>query len=68
MLPKEWALRQIEAARTRRDWSVLPRDYERDAVRGVFQVLRPHFCKRREIKQRIAASKAVTFTELEATL
>jgi len=62
----QWGHDRIATAKAKRNWKALPPDFERDAVRFTFEAIKPHFCKHREIKQRIAASKAMTFEELEA--
>lgn len=64
---KHWCRDIVAAAQMRRDWQALPSDFERDAVRNVFKVIRPHFDKS-AISMRIAASKAVTFEQLKAIL
>lgn len=59
---RDWMLQRI-AERDRRDWSTLPLDFERDAVRATWQDLRRHW-PRKPISERIKASKATTFAEL----
>lgn len=68
MLPREWALKQISEEQNRRDWKVLPNDYEACAVNRIFMRLKPHFCKKREIAKRIAASRATSFDDLRAAI
>lgn len=58
----------IAKNRARRNWKALPSDFERDAVAFVYRQIKPHFCPIRDIKTRIAASKALTFEELESAL
>ena len=64
----EWGHEKVAAAKARRNWKALPAQFEADAVKFTFNLIKPHFCKHREIKQRIAASKAMTFEELEAAI
>ena len=64
----DWGREKVAAAKARRNWKALPASFEQDAVRFAFNLIKPHFCKHREIKQRIAASKATTFEELEAAI
>lgn len=61
----QWGLDKIAEGKARRNWKALPAQFEQDAVRFTFNLIKPHFCKHREIKQRIAASKATTYEELE---
>jgi hypothetical protein len=68
MLPIEWALQQIANEEDKRDWSKLPADYEQCAVNRIYMRIKPHFCKKREIAKRIAASRAQTFVELRAVI
>jgi hypothetical protein len=63
-----WGHEKVAAAKARRNWKALPSRFEQDAVRFTFNLIKPHFCPHREIKQRIAASKASTFEELEQAL
>lgn len=64
----QWGHEKVAAAKARRNWKDLPPQFEADAVRFVFNLIKPHFCKHRDIKERIAASKAKTFEELEAAI
>lgn len=64
----QWGHEQVAAAKARRDWKALPAQFEADAVRFVYRQIKDHFCKIRDIKARIAASKACTFEELEAAI
>lgn len=48
---------------SRRVWSQLPQSFEHDAVKRAYESLKPYFTKA-QIKQRIAASKATTFSDL----
>jgi hypothetical protein len=59
----EWAKSKIEAVKNRRDWTALPASFEADQVKFLFALIKPHFSKK-EIKARIAASRASTFDEL----
>lgn len=68
MIPRAWALARLAAREADRDWSALPASFEHDAVRSVFEILKPHFCKRREIGLRIRCSRARTFSELREAL
>lgn len=64
---KIWALAQVTSKEGCRDWSQLPSSFERDAARFLFRTIRPHFTKS-DIKQRIFASKAVTFSEIKTAI
>lgn len=64
---KSWMLSQLEEARSRRQWATLPQDFEAAAVARVYAGIKSHFGKS-EIRERIAASKARTFNELEHAL
>jgi hypothetical protein len=58
----------IERRKSRRnDWKTLPSSFERDSVKMDFEDCKSHFTKR-EVGQRIKASKAQTFEELTASL
>ena len=61
----QWILEKVAKAKARRNWKALPSDFERDAVAFTYRLIKPSFCKIKHIKQHIAASKAVTFEELE---
>ena len=71
MFPSEeiraWALGRVSDAENRRKWSDLPSDFEAAAVARVFVEIKPHM-NRKAIRQRIAAAKACTFTELRAAI
>ncbi len=64
---KQWALQQISEAEEGRRWKDLPQDFERDAVRKVFERIKPHF-EKKGIKSRISSSKASTFEDLRKAL
>jgi hypothetical protein len=64
----QWGHDKVAAAKAKRAWKALPPQFEQDAVRFAFELIKPHFCKVRGIKQRIRASKATTFEELEAAI
>ncbi len=64
----DWGHERVAQAKARRDWKALPPQFEADAVRFTFNLIKPHFCKVREIKQRIAASRSRTYEELEAAI
>ena len=57
----------IETRQSQRNWSNLPADFERDAVKGIYRAMKDHFSQK-GIKARIAASKAFTFDELKIAL
>ena len=59
----EWMESRIDQAVARRDWAVLPADFEADAVKALYHNFLPHF-RKDEIRPRILASKARTFAEL----
>jgi len=60
-------MEHVIAKYDRRDWTKLPPDYESDAVYRCFQEIRPFF-SRRDIRQRIKASKARTFSDLHKSI
>lgn len=65
----QWGHDKIAAAKARRDWKTLPPQFEADAVRFTFNLIKPHFLPTSQgIKQRIKASKAQTFEELEQAI
>jgi hypothetical protein len=64
----QWGHDKVSEAKARRDWKALPAQFEQDAVRFTFNLIKPHFCPHREIKQRIKASKASTFEELQTAI
>jgi len=59
----EWAREKVTIKRACYDWEKLPRSFEAEAVQRLYSDIRKHFA-RDDIKQRIAASKAITFDEL----
>ncbi len=63
-----WGREKVAAAKARRNWKALPAQFEQDAVKFAFNLIKPHFCPIRDIKQRIKASKATTFEELEEAI
>jgi hypothetical protein len=63
----EWVMKQINEASGRRNWSQLPNDFEHDAVKNVYQKIKPHF-PAGAISHRIAASNASTFDELKEAI
>lgn len=64
----EYFFNLIGERMTLRDYSKLPADFERDAVRMLFQrQMKDHF-RKDEIRQRIQASKAETFAELRKAI
>ena len=64
----QWGHDQVAKAKARRNWKALPPSFEQDAVKFAYQRIKDHFCPHREIRQRIKASKAITFEELEAAI
>ena len=59
----EWAREKVTIKRACHDWDKLPRSFEAEAVQKTYADIKAHFT-RADIKQRIAASKAITFDEL----
>ena len=67
-MAKAWMLERVDEAANRRDWSKLPQGFELDAVRMLFtRTLKVHF-DRRDIRPRINASNAQTFSELREAI
>ena len=60
----QWQRDKVQEDKQRRNWKALPAQFEADAVKFTFSLIKPHFQKN-EIKQRIAASRATTYEELE---
>lgn len=63
----DYMLRRINDKESQRNWSQLPGSFEVDAVRWTFEQIKPHFTKR-EIRQRVSASKALTFADLREAI
>lgn len=61
----QWSKDFVSKAKAKRNWKNLPAQFEANQVKFCFNSIKDHFCKITEIKQRIAASKARTFEELE---
>jgi len=59
---------RVATAAMRRNWSELPTDFERDAVRHCYKNHVGVLLDRRDIAARIKASKAQTFEELTAAV
>lgn len=62
-MSKQYFLDRIEQKRLLRNWDALPSDFMTDAVAVLYKELKPHFDKR-DIRARIEASRARTFTDL----
>ena len=60
---RAWMLERVHDAATRSRWDRLPGDFQLKAVQHTFKVIKPHFDKR-DIRARIAASRAQNFAEL----
>lgn len=63
----EWAMSRIAEAEGGRNWSQLPSDFQRDAVKKIFAGLKDHMDKKM-VGHRISASKATTFADLRNAL
>ena len=58
----------VAAGAIRRDWRQLPPDFERDAVHQAFARFIKPYLDKRDIRERINASKAETFAQLREAL
>jgi len=54
---------KVNTAKNLRNWAEMPADFQRAAVKFRYDEMKGYFGKK-EISQRIAASRAVTFDEL----
>ena len=61
---KKWMLNKICEREVRHNYPDLPIDFEIQATKRCFELIKPHFDKKRDIKLRIMASRAQTFREL----
>ncbi len=60
---KALLLRRIDARQSSRNWSALPNSFESDACKHLYGEIKSFFDKR-DIRPRIQASRARTFTDL----
>lgn len=63
----QWGHDLVAANKARRNWKALPADFELVAVKFAFDHIKPHF-DRRNPRERINASRATTFEELQEAL
>lgn len=63
----QWGRDYVARAASKRDWKSLPPQFEAEAVAFCVRQIKPHFDKKSP-RERINATKATTFEELQAAL
>ena len=58
-----WMLERVQEKATKHAWDRLSPDFQSEAVQATYTQIKPHFDKR-DIRARIAASRARTFQDL----